>query len=247
MKKIKPFNLLPLTNHALASFCAEVQIHVTESIPPENAALYADFTTSLNDFQAALATSVESFNEAITAADRDADRAWSAINTLLQLNVNHYDDAVCVAARSVLDVFDNISNPTRLAYAEEYAKLESLLTQLAAIPTNTLKTAMVDGWISELCRRVDAFNDLRKTKTQTRSEIEIGATKKARIALIDAYHALVDKLNAMMLLSGSEAFDIIAQHINELIDSTRTTLKAKKTAKKSGKNTTEESPINDEE
>ena len=247
MKKIKSFNLVPLTNHALASFCAEVQTHVTESIPPENAALYADFSANLNDFRAGLATSVETFNEAITAADRDADRAWSAINTLLQLNVNHYDDAVCAAARTVLDVFDNISNPTRLAYAEEYAKLESLLTQLAEIPTDTLKTAMVDGWITELRRRVDAFNELRKTKTQTRSEIETGATKKARIALIDAYRALVDKLNAMMLLSGLDAFDLIAQHINELIDSTRATLKAKKTAKKSGTDTVAESPINVEE
>ena len=146
-----------------------------------------------------------------------------------------------------IGIFDNISNPTRLAYAEEYAKLESLLTQLAEIPIGTLKISMVDGWITELRRRVDAFNELRKTKTQTRSEIETGATKKARIALIDAYRALVDKLNAMLLLSESEAFDLIAQHINELIDTTRATLKAKKTVKKSEKNTTEESPINDEE
>ncbi len=83
--------------------------------------------------------------------------------------------------------YSTTSAPQRLAYAEEYAKLESLLTQLAEIPINTLKTAMVDGWITELRRRVDAFNELRKTKTQTRSEIETGATPKARIALIDAY------------------------------------------------------------
>lgn len=237
MKKIKSFSLVSFTNHALVSFCAEVESHVKASLPTENAALCDDFSGSLNVFKDILASSVETFNEAILEADKKADGAWSAINTLLNLNVNHYDAAVCEAARTVLDVFDNIPNPTRLPYAEEYARLESLLTQLSAIPVETLKTAMVDGWIDELRRRVDVFNELRKTKTQIRSEIETGASKKARQALTDAYRDLVDTLNAMQLLSKSDAFDLIAQHLNELIDANRAAKKAKKTAKKGVKDT----------
>ena len=239
MKKIKSFSLASFTNHALVSFSAEVESHVKASLPIENVALCDDFSASLNAFKDILASSVETFNEAILEADKKADGAWSAINTLLNLNVNHYDDAVCEAARTVLDVFDNIPNPTRLPYAEEYARLESLLTQLSAIPAETLKTAMVDGWIDELRRRVDAFNELRKTKTQSRSEIETGASKKARQALTDAYRDLVDTLNAMQIISKSEPFEFIAQHINELIDANRATMKAKKTAKKTGKETIE--------
>lgn len=239
MKKIKSFSLVSFTNHALVSFSAEVESHVKASLPIENVALCDDFSASLNAFKDILASSVETFNEAILEADKKADGAWSAINTLLNLNVNHYDDAVCEAARTVLDVFDNIPNPTRLPYAEEYARLESLLTQLSAIPAETLKTAMVDGWIDELRRRVDAFNELRKTKTQSRSEIETGASKKARQALTDAYRDLVDTLNAMQIISKSEPFEFIAQHINELIDANRATMKAKKTAKKTGKETIE--------
>ena len=235
MKKIKSFSLVSFTNHALVSFCAEVESHVKASLPTENAALCDDFSGSLNVFKDILASSVETFNEAILEADKKADGAWSAINTLLNLNVNHYDDAVCEAARTVLDVFDNIPNPTRLPYAEEYARLESLLTQLSAIPAETLKIAMVDGWIDELRRRVDAFNELRKTKTQARAEIETGASKKARQVLTDAYRDLVDTLNAMQIIAKSENFERIAQHLNELIDANRVTMKAKKTAKKVGK------------
>ena len=237
MKKIKSFSLVSFTNHALVSFCAEVESHVKASLPVENAALCDDLSASLNAFKDILASSVETFNEAILEADKKADGAWSAINTLLNLNVNHYDAAVCEAARTVLDVFDNIPNPTRLPYAEEYARLESLLTQLSAIPAETLKTAMVDGWLDELRRRVDAFNELRKTKTQARSEVETGASKKARQALIDAYRDLIDTLNAMQILSKSDAYDFIAQHLNELIDANRAAMKAKKTAKKGGKET----------
>lgn len=235
MKKIKSISLVNFTNHALVSFCAEVESHIKTSLPVENAALCGDFSASLSVFKDMLASSVETFNEAILEADKKADGAWVAINTLLNLNVNHYDGAVCEAARTVLDVFDNIPNPTRLPYAEEYARLASLLTQLSAIPEETLKTAMVDGWIDELHRRVDAFNELRKTKTQTRSEIETGASKKARQALIDAYRDLVDTLNAMQLISKSDAFERIAQYINELIDTNRATMKAKKKVKKVGK------------
>ena len=159
--------------------------------------------------------------------------------------MNHYDETVCEAARTVLDVFDNIPNPTRLPYAEEYARLESLLTQLSAIPAETLKIAMVDGWIGELRRRVDAFNELRKNKTQTRSEVETGASKKARQALTDAYRDLVYTLNAMQLISKSDAFARIAQHLNELIDANRATMKARKTVR-AGKET-EETPVDVEE
>lgn len=104
---------------------------------------------------------------------------------------------------------------------------------------------MVDGWIDELRHRVDAFNELRKTKTQTRSEVETGASKKARQALTDAYRDLVDTLNAMQLLSKSEAIDLIAQHLNELIDANRATMKAKKTAKKISKESNDISVEND--
>ena len=235
MKKIKSFSLVSFTNHALVSFCAEVESHVKASLPAENDALCDDFSAILNAFKDVLASSVETFNEAILEADKKADGAWSAINTLLNLNVNHYDAAVCEAAHNVLNVFDNIPNPTRLPYAEEYARLESLLTQLSAIPAETLKTAMVDGWLDELRRRVDAFNELRKTKTQARSEVETGASKKARQALTEAYRDLVNTLNAMQIIAKSKAFDLIAQQLNELIDANRATMKTKKTAKKAGK------------
>ena len=104
----------------------------------------------------------------------------------LTSSVNHYDDAVCVAARSVLDVFDNISNPTPCI------RRGICQARIASHPAcrnsdQHTQNRNVDGWITELRRRVDAFNELRKTKTQTRSEIETGATPKARIALIDAY------------------------------------------------------------
>ena len=246
MKKIKSFSLVSFTNHALVSFSAEVESHVKASLPIENAALCDDFSASLKAFKNILASSVETFNEAILEADKKADGAWSAINTLLNLNVNHYDAAVCEAARTVLDVFDNIPNPTRLPYAEEYARLESLLTQLSAIPAETLKIAMVDGWLNELHRRVNAFNELRKTKTQTRAEIETGASKKARQVLTDAYRDLVDTLNAMQIISKSENFERIAQHLNELIEVNRAAMKAKKTAKKGGKET-EGTFVKDEE
>ena len=235
MKKIKSFSLVSFTNHALVSFCAEVESHVKASLPAENDALCDDFSAILNAFKDVLASSVETFNEAILEADKKADGAWSAINALLNLNVNHYDAAVCEAAHNVLNVFDNIPNPTRLPYAEEYARLESLLTQLSAIPAETLKTAMVDGWLDELRRRVDAFNELRKTKTQARSEVETGASKKARQALTEAYRDLVNTLNAMQIIAKSKAFDLIAQQLNELIDANRATMKTKKTAKKAGK------------
>lgn len=228
MQKIKSFNVTLLTYHALASYCSEVESHIISLLLPEHLALIDEFSVSLSAFKDILASNVEKFGEAIQEADKQADAAWSAISAQLTLNVNHYEDSVCEAARTVLDVFDKVPNPTKLAYVEEYARLEALLKQLSAIPSETLRLAMVDGWIEELRRRVDAFNALRATKTQVRSEIETGAGKKARQALIDAYRDMIESLNAMMHISKSEDIASAAQRINELIDSNRTAMKAKK-------------------
>ena len=47
MKKIKSFSLVSFTNHALVSFCTEVESHVKASLPVENAALCDVFGASL--------------------------------------------------------------------------------------------------------------------------------------------------------------------------------------------------------
>lgn len=231
MKRIQSFSLSSFTNHSLVGFCNEVESHILAALPADQKELCADFTEKLKSFKDMLAMSEQTFNDAIVAADKEADFAWTAINTLLQLNTRHYDDTICEAANAVMEVFDNIDNPTRLPYAEEYAKLESLLTQLSAIPAETLKLAMVDGWIAELRCRINVFNELRKTKTEVRSEIETGATKAARSALVDAYRDLVDTLNAKLILDKTEAYEKIALHLNELIAANRASIKAKKNKK----------------
>ena len=58
MKKIKSFSLVSFTNHALVSFCAEVESHVKASLPVENAALCDDFSASLNAFKDILASNL---------------------------------------------------------------------------------------------------------------------------------------------------------------------------------------------
>ncbi len=227
--KIKAFSLREMTKHTLASFCSEVETHVQTLLPHDEKALCEPFSLRLNEYKTMIASSVETFGDNITEADRRADQAWGAINALLQVNINHYDEVIRQAARTVMDVFQTIENPTNLSYTEEYPKLEALLTKLSEIPSGTLQLAMVDGWIEELGRRVDEFHDLRSAKISTRAKIETGTNQKSRQALIDAYKDLIDKLNGKLCLAEHEAYSDIAQHINALIDSHRVVRKAKKT------------------
>lgn len=231
MKKIKPFALNFFTNHALASFCAEVESHICTDLPPEEKMLGENFSSHLKTFKELLAASQETFNDAILTADRETDAAWSAIDTLLRLNIRHFDCGIREAAQKVINIFETTDNPTRLPYAEEYARLESLLAKLSEIPEDTLKRAMVSDWIDELRRRVNAFHALRKAKTQARSEIETGATKTARNNLILVYRNLVDTINARIIIDSPVPFKTLAQHINTLIDTNRTALKMRKSAK----------------
>lgn len=228
MHKIQSFELSSFQIHELAAYCAEVEGFSLQYLAQDHANLYADFSKALIHLRMQWADAAETLANQIDEADTAADQAWNAIYTQLKINLNHYQNDVREAAQKTLKVFNLINNPTRLPYNEEYAQLDRLIALLDEISTETRETAMVDGWIKELKNRVALFKALYKNNTDDSNEFNTGATKTARLALVDAYRSLIDKINGMADTPSDKNIVEFIQKMNGFISDHLMMLKIKK-------------------
>ncbi|MBO5753654.1 MAG: hypothetical protein J6S69_08210 [Proteobacteria bacterium] len=217
MNKIQSFELSSFQIHELAAYCAEVEGFAVQNLVQDYAELYADFSKALIQLRMQWANAAETLANSIDEADTAADQAWNAIYAQLKINLNHYRKDVREAAQETMKVFNLVNNPTRLPYNEEYEQLEILIHHLDQISIETRRLAMVDGWIKELQSRVAIFKELQSANAQDDCEFETGATKKARLTLVDAYHHVIDKINAMTDTNSDPNLQTFIQKMNEFI------------------------------
>lgn len=217
MNKIQSFELSSFQIHELAAYCAEVEGFAVQNLAQDYAELYADFSKALIQLRMQWANAAETLANSIDEADTAADQAWNAIYAQLKINLNHYRKDVREAAQETMKVFNLVNNPTRLPYNEEYEQLEILIHHLDQISIETRRLAMVDGWIKELQSRIAIFKELQSANAQDDCEFETGATKKARLTLVDAYHHVIDKINAMTDTNSDPNLQTFIQKMNEFI------------------------------
>lgn len=207
-----------LRNTELDVYVHKIEELVLSMLPQSEQSILEPFSDAIADFNRALGEIGNFSVEELQKADVATNTAWVAIKKQLEVNVNHYDPAIREAAQAVQDVFNEVPDPTKMAYAEEYAQLANLLERLSSLPPETLKVAMVDGWKSELRRRYTAFNELKDEISVRKSNISMGAVKTSRLELYDAYRVLMHQLQTLSILNPDEVHISLVDKIDELLD-----------------------------
>ena len=190
-----------MRNASLDSYVHKIEDLVKATLPESEQHVLLPFSKAIEDFDEALGQIGNFKVEEIQKADEATDKAWIALGKQLEVNCEHYEPSIRQAALEVRKVFDEIPDPTRLPYHEEYAQLEHLLERLSTIPAETLKMAMVDGWKSELRRRYTAFIELEEDISERKSNISIGAVKTSRLELYEAYRVFIQQIHALAILT----------------------------------------------
>lgn len=206
-----------MRNALLDSYVHKIEELVQATLPESELKILHPFTQAIADFNEALGQIGNFRVEELQKADVATDKAWIAIKKQLEINCEHYEPAIRQAALDVHKVFNEIPDPTQLPYQEEYAQLEILLEKLSAIPAETLKLAMVDGWKSELRRRYTAFLELEEEISERKSNISIGAVKTSRIELYDACRVLIQQIHALAILNPDELHLSLVEKVDDLI------------------------------
>ena len=228
-EKIATLNLKILANHDVFGFLNDVSHQIDDTFSTKPECIHA-FMEAQKAFDEALkgCDAVISAEE-ISAADRDADLAWSCLNAYLKVMLSHPIAQKRDAAEKIFQVFSKYENPTALAYATEYGILERLLSELKTIPKETLDMAGAAEWIHDLDAKCARFIQLYSLRVQDKATRVTGATKTARLNAIDTYREMVKLINALLIVSPTDELSRFASHLNELISAKQIAIKSKKT------------------
>ena len=209
-----------------------------------------EFTTTVDAFDDALkASSTNPATATATATDDARDASWRGNNNYLTAMCAHPDAEIAAYAAEVKSLFDKYGDPTKLAQTEESGVLHNLLQDLEALDSSKRTALNLDGWITALKTKEDAFlaaaaqrTDL-KTKedaflaaaaqrTEADAARQVGIVKETRTAAEAAYRTLVDTVNALAMINGDADYATFIDHVNAMIDRQKAISKARVTRAK---------------
>ncbi len=231
MTVIKSFNVSTLKNDALTGFLNGVERVIDSDSSIGEMGIVKPFKEALDVYINELRKTNESFNERIREADSAVDHAWCVMHAQAEVFCEHPEPDKQKAGQTVLKVFNNYPNPIKLPYAEEYGIMEKLLRDLSEIDEATLVLISIDAWLIELQTCVERFLQIMHEKVESKAAIELGASKRIRQNLENAYRALVQKLNALSEIFPTDSLEKVNNEINALIGSQRAVQKMRKTLK----------------
>lgn len=221
-------NLTKMKQDELFGFLKEVQRLILDGFA-ETPDFMKAFVDAVNGLDNALEKSpLSSLTQDIADADAAADAAWSGMNAQLKVSLVHPVASTREAAERVWSVFGATDNPTRLAYESEYGILDRLIGQLDALDKADREAALIEPWLVELHRAVDAFRALYTKRNQETSR-DVGVTKAARLDVINACRSLVEQVNARMLIMPSDELKKWSEAVDNICDAARAKLKARQT------------------
>lgn len=192
--------------------------------------------------------SVEAFDQALkdpgttpatteaSIADQLRDISYRGLIAYVKAMEDFPDEAVALIATQVKALVDKYGNPTTLPQTEESGVLHNLLQDLKALPQANRTSLAIDPWINDLETKEAAFLAAVKTRTEEEATRLVGIVKQARLQAEADYRAMVELVNALVLINGDAAYATFIDHVNALIDRQKTVLKTRKTvnAKKKG-------------
>lgn len=168
--------------------------------------------------------------------DQARDRAYSAFKSFVKVCLNEDDQGVVDAAERVMFVIRkteiDTGNPLRLPSNKETASINSLIANLALLNAD-IELMGAKTRFARLADVNQAYADLQLDRYEEKSEKPSGDTKTSRLAVEEAYRAVADRINALLLLNqDEELLPFVGTH-NVTIDNYKTRIAMRKGQNKS--------------
>lgn len=202
--------------------------------------------TAVNAFKA----SVEAFDQALkdpgttpattaaSNADQLRDSSYRGLLAYTKAMESYPDEAIATIATQVKALIDKYGNPTYLPQTEESGVLHNLIQDIKALPQESRTKIAIDPWLDDLEAKESAFLAAVKTRTEEEAQRLVGIVKQARLQAEANYRAMIELVNALVMVNGDAPYATFIDHVNALIDRQKTVLKTRKTinTKKKDKN-----------
>lgn len=109
--------------------------------------------------------------------------------------------------------------PDKRKFNEETAIVESLLQDLA-LPENEALVKQIGAaeWVKALKEKNDEFSRVFNLRTNEYAGTEPGSSKMARKEMYDVFKKLVQTINALAFLQGTEKYERLIKNINQELE-----------------------------
>ena len=186
------------------------------------------FETAVRAFDETLENSTADSAEA-KAYEELRDRLWRSNNAYLKAMTAHPNPELAAIAERVKAEFDKYGDVTYLPVVQESGALHNLIQDIQAIPAQDRSKIHYEEWFNALDTAENSYLVAVASRTDVRSEKEVGAVKRTRIEAEAAYTHLVEVVNLLAKVEGDTAYLPFINRMNVLIAEQRSTLKARQT------------------
>ena len=151
-------------------------------------------------------------------ADILRDTTFSGLAGTIRSACNHFDAATRAAAQRLSLVLDHYGNLAVLPYDDETASLMKFTNELmGTYKADTAKLLLTD-WVQSLINQNLAFDTLKNKRTSVDAVKPESNMKLERLAVDEAYRAIVKRINALAEVNGPTAYLPFMRELNQSID-----------------------------
>ena len=229
MKKVEIFSFARLRNNDHYQFMTDVDKLIGKynaaSLGVENE--YPGFKNALTAEDSVMRVELGSSKSSmIDALDTQRDVTWNAINGLVKAFLLSPKEAEAQSAAMLKRVIDLYGDPRSLSYNEESAAITNFVNDML-LPANATHIELLHlaDWVAILKTQNDKFQEILNERNAEFANRGNGDARQARKQIDPLYTALVEKINALIVLGQStEATSGFVTELNEKIKYYRTTL-----------------------
>lgn len=218
--KITSIDLTKMHNDEHFQFLTEVKDLLAQySSVLKGSALATQFAACFKNEDTALRKIVKNANtENLETVDLVRDNTFQGLVAHVKTALKHYNPQVVTAAKRLKIVFDTYRNIHKLSMNEETSAIYNLLQELTGNYAADVQTLGIEGWVQQLKVNNTAFANLVKQRNNEQAAASQLVMKECRAAINRVYYDIAERVNALMLINGTEAYLEFVNKLNNFID-----------------------------
>ena len=163
-------------------------------------------------------------SDLLHTSDLVRDNTSDGIDDAIQSGLKHFSPLVREASARLKALRDTTGNITQRSYNKETADIIKLIADLKGPYAADVATLGIEAWVTELEANNNDFKELQKKRYDESDEKTRLRMKKVRIDVDDAHSAIVDKINALIIVNGEAPYVEFVNKLNLRIESYKNNL-----------------------
>ena len=175
--------------------------------------------------------------ELLHELDHRRDDIYNAFAGAVKQALRHFNPGMVAAAAHLKIVFDTYGNPTRKPYNAETELIRNLIQDLnGKYQPDLVATGLLD-WATELDAANTAFDSLLQERFADEDQQSDLVMRDCRHAADNAYKAIVERVNALIVVEGATNYEAFVHELNGRITYYNNTIAIRKGRRAAGTGT----------